>query len=95
MTLCLQAHGAGRPLVVLPSFSLDHDAMAATLEPVFTAGSPWRRIYVDLPGTGGSSPGEPRSDAVMDAVLAAIEAEIAPRIETSPACTARLPSPSG
>lgn len=76
MTLRFQAHGAGRPLVVLPSFSLDHDAMAATLEPAFTANSRWRRIYIDLPGNGGSLPGEPRSDAVIDAVLATIETEL-------------------
>jgi pimeloyl-ACP methyl ester carboxylesterase len=30
--------------------------------------SPWQRIYLDLPGTGGSSPVEPSSDAVLDAV---------------------------
>ncbi len=38
--LHLQTFGDGRPLVVLPSFSLDHAAMAATVEPVFA----------DLPG---------------------------------------------
>ncbi len=76
MTLHVEAHGEGRPLVVLPSFSLDHQAMAATVEPVFTEDRAWRRLYVDLPGTGASPPGEPRSDAVIDAVLATIEAEL-------------------
>ena len=76
MTLHLQVHGSGRPLVVLPSFSLDHAAMATAVEPVFAEPSGWRRIYVDLPGTGGSPPGTPRSDVVLDEVVGAIRTEL-------------------
>ncbi len=76
MTLHVQPHGKGRPLVVLPSFSLDHAAMATTVEPVFADLHGWRRLYVDLPGTGGSPPGEPRSDAILDAVVGTIRAEL-------------------
>ena len=79
MTLHVQAHGNGRPLVVLPSFSLDHAAMAKTLEPVFADMHGWRRLYVDLPGTGGSPAGEPRSDIVLDDVEATIRAELGDR----------------
>lgn len=74
--LHLHRIGSGQPLVVLPSFSLDHAAMAATVEPVFAELSGWRRIYVDLPGTGGSPPGEPRSDVVLDEVVSTIRAEL-------------------
>jgi pimeloyl-ACP methyl ester carboxylesterase len=42
--------------------------MAEVFEPVFAPASGWMRLYVDLPGTGESPPGEPRSDAVLDAV---------------------------
>ena len=76
MTLHVQPHGKGRPLVVLPSFSLNHAAMATTVEPVFADLHGWRRLYVDLPGTGGSPPGEPRSDAILDAVVGTIRAEL-------------------
>ena len=69
MALHVHVLGDGRPLVVLPSFSLDHVAMAAVFEPVLSSRSGWMRIYVDLPGTGTSSPGEPRSDAVLDEVV--------------------------
>lgn len=62
--------------MVLPSFSLDHAAMAKTVEPVFADRSGWRRIYFDLPGTGGSPPGEPRSDVVLDEVVGTIRAEL-------------------
>ncbi len=78
MTLHLQVHGdGGDPLVVLPSFGFDHTSMAAAIEPAFTEVSGWRRLYVDLPGTG-DSPAHypPRSDAVLDAVVATIQAEL-------------------
>lgn len=55
-------------MVVLPWFGFDHAVMEAAFEPVFAGTTGWRRIYVDLPGTGDSRPVEPRSDAVLDAV---------------------------
>lgn len=70
--LHLQTFGDGRPLVVLPSFSLDHAAMAATVEPVFADLPGWRRLYLDLPGTGGSPPGEPLSDVVLEEVISTV-----------------------
>lgn len=72
MVLDVDRWGEGRPLVVLPSFRFDHHAMAATVEPVFARTSGWARLYVDLPGTGESAPVEPRSDAVLDAVVETI-----------------------
>jgi pimeloyl-ACP methyl ester carboxylesterase len=65
--------GDGYPLVMLPWFGHDGAAMAQAFEPVFVAGSHWRRIYLDLPGTGSSSPVEPSSDAVLDAVSETVE----------------------
>lgn len=76
MPLHLQGYGEGRPIVVLPSFTLTHEAMAAVFEPVFAASPGWRRLYVDLPGTGGSPAGDPRSDVVLDEVVATVEATL-------------------
>jgi pimeloyl-ACP methyl ester carboxylesterase len=73
MILSAQAYGEGRPLILLPWFGLDHAVMAAACEPAL-AGTPWRRIYLDLPGTGKSAPVEPRTDAVADAVAETIDA---------------------
>ena len=67
----VHARGEGWPVVVLPSFSLDHQAMAEVVEPVFAATAGWSRLYIDLPGTGASPAGEPRSDAVLDEVASA------------------------
>jgi pimeloyl-ACP methyl ester carboxylesterase len=74
--LSTQVRGAGRPIVLLPWFSLDQAVMAAAFEPVFAATAGWRRVYMDLPGTGSSPPVEPRSDAVLDAVLSTIESAL-------------------
>lgn len=59
--------------MLLPGFALDAGVMAAACEPAFApAGPGWQRIYLDLPGTGGSPPGEPTSAAVLDAVAATV-----------------------
>jgi pimeloyl-ACP methyl ester carboxylesterase len=63
--------GEGQPIVVLPMFRLDGAAMAYAFEPILSGFAGWRRIYVDLPGTGGSAPVAPNSDAVLDAVISA------------------------
>lgn len=76
MPLQVHTRGEGRPLIVLPSFSLDHNAMAEALEPVFAVTSGWSRCYVDLPGTGASPPGEPRSDAVLDDIVRTIDSAL-------------------
>ncbi len=76
MVLSTQFRGAGAPVVLLPWFSLDQAVMAAAFEPVFTTAPGWRRVYLDLPGTGASPAVDPRSDAVLDAVLATIDATL-------------------
>jgi pimeloyl-ACP methyl ester carboxylesterase len=79
MTLSATVLGKGRPVVLLPGFALDGAVMAAACEPAFAraqaeagSGGPWQRIYLDLPGTGGSPAGEPTSEAVLLAVQAAV-----------------------
>lgn len=71
MNLAGEVRGTGPPLILLPWFGLDHHVMMAACEPALD-GSPWRRVYLDLPGTGASAPVAPNSDAVADAVAAAV-----------------------
>ncbi len=68
MLLAAETYGDGRPLVLLPWFGLDGAVMAAAFEPVLHEVPGWRRVYLDLPGTGKSGPVEPTSDAVLAAV---------------------------
>lgn len=46
--------GEGTPVVLIHGWSADHRYMVADLEPVFAKRAGWRRIYVDLPGHGGT-----------------------------------------
>jgi pimeloyl-ACP methyl ester carboxylesterase len=90
MTIAFQSHGEGQPTVCLPWFGTDATMLAAALEPAFAAsrepgvgpGGPanagWRRIYVDLPGCGGSPGGPEDSDAVLAAVVDFIDREVGP-----------------
>ena len=61
-------------MLVLPSLSLDNAAMRVAFEPAFPDGAGWSRIYLDLPGSGESPPGEPASDAVLADVIATVDA---------------------
>ncbi len=64
MTLATDIRGSGRPLILLPWFSLDHTAMMAAFEPLDLDG--FQRIYVDLPGVGSSPAGPDTSDDIVD-----------------------------
>ena len=50
--------GEGRPVLVIHGFGLDRHVSAHALEPIFAArpgaGAGWRRIYLDMPGHGGT-----------------------------------------
>jgi len=52
--ICAEIRGSGTPMLVLHGGGLDHRHMLDALEPVFEEGSGWRRVYIDLPGHGGS-----------------------------------------
>jgi pimeloyl-ACP methyl ester carboxylesterase len=77
--LHVEQRGAGPVLLVLPSFRFDSGAMAAVVEPALAPAPEWTRLYVDLPGTGGSAPVEPHSDAVLDAVVEAVRTTVGDR----------------
>lgn len=68
MSLSTTVIGSGAPVVLLPWYAHDAAVMARAFEPVFADLRGWRRIYVDLPGTGRSAAVAPTSDAVLDAV---------------------------
>lgn len=73
-----ETFGAGRPLVLLPGQPSSHLSLARFIEPVLAQREGWRRIYLDLPGTGQSTCGEAVAtpDRLLDAMLAFIDAVI-------------------
>ncbi|MFF5857486.1 alpha/beta fold hydrolase [Streptomyces sp. NPDC012751] len=62
--------GSGTPVVLLHGHTVDHRILLP-LEPVFAARRGWRRLYVDLPGSGRSPrlTGPVTAEAMGDAVL--------------------------
>lgn len=69
--------GTGRPILLIHGYSLDRRMMKACMEPVFARRSDdWQRIYVDLPGMGGSrAPARlASSDWILDILLRFIDA---------------------
>jgi pimeloyl-ACP methyl ester carboxylesterase len=72
----VEIRGDGRPLVLLHGLAVDRRVLVESCEPAIGAG--WRRIYVDLPGHGGSR-GNPERASADDlvAVLAAVIRELA------------------
>lgn len=72
-----EAHGTGRPIVLLPGRPSDHKIMERFMEPLFAQRPGWLRLYPDLPGTGLTpSLDQASHDQMLEAVLAFIDAVI-------------------
>jgi pimeloyl-ACP methyl ester carboxylesterase len=68
--------GAGRPLLMLHGYGVDHHIMKGCMEPVFGKEAGWERIYLDLPGMGRTSSADwlRNSDQLLQVVLDFIQA---------------------
>jgi pimeloyl-ACP methyl ester carboxylesterase len=78
ITVHYVTRGAGRPMVMLHGFTLDHRVMLGCMEPLFTDREGWQRIYLDLPGMGRTlaRPWVTGSDQMLGVVLDFIDATI-------------------
>jgi len=47
-----EEHGEGKPILCLHGFSIDHRSMKGCIEPILQNTDGYRRIYLDMPGTG-------------------------------------------
>ena len=54
-TIYYKVCGAGRPLILLHGFGIDHRHMKTDIEPFFRQRQGWKRIYFDMPGMGKSN----------------------------------------
>lgn len=78
ITVYYETFGEGRPILMLPGWSLSHQFMMNELEPLFQGRSGWKRFYPDLPGTG-KTPGMDwitDQDKILEVVLGFIDAVI-------------------
>lgn len=70
--------GSGHPLLVLHGLGLDHIGISEGLEESFDEESPWRRIYLDLPGMGATAGPDhlASADALLEVVVDVVSAKI-------------------
>lgn len=75
ITIYYEAFGEGMPIIMLHGWTVDHRIMTRVMEPLFTQGDGWKRIYPDLPGHG-RTPGKDwitNQDAILAVVLEFID----------------------
>lgn len=71
MSIYHKVIGEGYPIVMLHGWTLDHQVMFHSLEPIFMKRNGWKRIYIDLPGMGQTEiqPSIQNSDDILEAIL--------------------------
>ncbi len=79
LSIFYEQSGAGRPLLALHGWPIDHRSIMEDLEPVFAERTGWRRIYPDLPGMGQTKAADwiTHQDQMLDIVLEFVD-QVAP-----------------
>jgi len=74
-TIDYEAHGEGRPILLLHGWTMDRRVEIFDYEKIFATRPGWRRIYPDLPGMGRSVAKDSlkSQDDVLDALLAFVD----------------------
>ncbi len=49
-----ESYGEGKPIIMLPGWTMSAQALAHLNEPIFTDRQGWKRIYIDPPGHGAT-----------------------------------------
>jgi pimeloyl-ACP methyl ester carboxylesterase len=75
ITVHYEVFGEGRPMIVLPGWTMNAALVAYDTEPYFQGRTGWKRIYIDPPGHG-KTPGPDwitNQDKILEVILACIE----------------------
>ena len=75
ITVHYEVFGEGRPIIVLPGWSLNTRFTAHETEPYFQQREGWKRIYIDPPGHG-KTPGKEwitNQDKILEVILTCID----------------------
>ena len=75
ITVHYEVFGEGRPIIILPGWSLDTRTTAHDTEPYFQQREGWKRIYIDPPGHGKTSGKDwiTNQDKILEVILACID----------------------
>jgi pimeloyl-ACP methyl ester carboxylesterase len=75
ITVHYEVFGAGKPIIILPGWSLNTRFTAHETEAYFQQREGWKRIYIDPPGHG-KTPGKDwiiNQDKILEVLLACID----------------------
>lgn len=75
ITVHYETYGEGKPIILIPGWSLNARITAHQMEPCFQQRAGWKRIYIDPPGHG-KTPGKDwitDQDKILEIILAAID----------------------
>lgn len=75
ISLYYEVKGTGKPVIMIHGYHVDHRLMAGCMEPVFYNRENYKRIYIDLPGMGGSECADwiTNADVMLDVIVEFIE----------------------
>ena len=75
ITIHYEAYGEGKPIIILPGWSMNTRLTAHEMEPYFQGRLGWKRMYIDPPGHG-KTPGKDwitNQDKILELILACID----------------------
>ena len=75
ITIHYETYGEGKPIIILPGWTMNTRLAAHQLEPFFHQRTGWKRIYIDPPGHG-KTPGKDwitNQDKILEILLACID----------------------
>jgi len=75
ITIHYETYGEGRPIIILPGWTMNTRLTAHQIEPSFQGQAGWQRIYIDPPGHG-KTPGKDwitNQDKMLEILLACID----------------------
>ena len=75
ITVHYEVVGEGKPIIILPGWSLNTRLTAHEMEPCFHGRAGWKRIYIDPPGHGKTPAKDwiTNQDHILEVVLACID----------------------
>jgi pimeloyl-ACP methyl ester carboxylesterase len=75
ITIHYETYGEGRPVIILPGWTMNTRMTAHQIEPYFQGQAGWQRIYIDPPGHG-KTPGKDwitNQDKILEILLVCID----------------------
>lgn len=75
ITIHYETYGEGRPIIIIPGWTMNTRLAAHQIEPSFHQRAGWKRIYIDPPGHGKTPAKDwiTNQDKILEVILACID----------------------